>query len=62
LNMTAVDEQFRRFNGHTQVNATDLKTMKYPSRQALLKLGEWVMQQKTTSQEMLDERLELLTA
>jgi adenine-specific DNA-methyltransferase len=62
LNMTAVDEQFRRFNGHTQVNATDLKMMKYPSRQALINLGEWAMQQKTISQEMLDERLELLTA
>ena len=24
LNTTAVDEHFRRFNGHTQVNATDL--------------------------------------
>ena len=62
LNMTAVDEQFRRFNGHTQVNATDLRTMKYPSRQALLNLGEWAMRQEVPSQEMLDERLELLTA
>ena len=25
LNTTAVDENFRRFNGHTQVNATDLR-------------------------------------
>jgi len=25
LNSTSVDESFRRFNGHTQVNATDLK-------------------------------------
>lgn len=62
LNMTAVDEQFRRFNGHTQVNATDLKMMKYPSRQALIKLGEWAMQQRSPSQEKLDERLELLSA
>lgn len=61
LNMTAVDEQFRRFNGHTQVNATDLKMMKYPSRQALQSLGEWAMRQKSPSQEMIDERLNLLT-
>lgn len=61
LNTTAVDEQFRRFNGHTQVNATDLKMMKYPSRQALRSLGGWAMEQKNLSQEMLDERLELLT-
>ncbi len=41
LNSTAVDEAFRRFNGHTQVNATDLKLMKYPSRYALCQLGAW---------------------
>jgi len=40
LNTTAVDECFRRFNGHTQVNATDLKLMKYPSRKALVSLGK----------------------
>ncbi|MHB8728433.1 MAG: Eco57I restriction-modification methylase domain-containing protein [Sulfuricaulis sp.] len=40
LNTTAVDEYFRRFNGHTQVNATDLKLMKYPSREALVALGK----------------------
>ena len=61
LNMTAVDEQFRRFNGHTQVNATDLKMMKYPSRHALQKLGEWAMEQDCPTQEMIDERLDLLT-
>ncbi len=44
LNTTAVDEYFRRFNGHTQVNATDLKLMKYPSRDALIRLGAWAMQ------------------
>jgi len=40
LNTTAVDENFRSFNGHTQVNATDLKLMKYPSRGNLMALGE----------------------
>jgi len=40
LNTEEVDERFRQFNGHTQVNATDLRTMKYPSRKALVKLGE----------------------
>ena len=42
LNATAVDECFRRFNGHTQVNATDLKLMKYPSCEILTALGEKV--------------------
>jgi adenine-specific DNA-methyltransferase len=40
LNTSAVDECFRRFNGHTQVNATDLKMMKYPSREVLMTLGK----------------------
>lgn len=39
LNTTAVDQCFRRFNGHTQVNATDLRLMKYPSRAQLIALG-----------------------
>lgn len=61
LNTTAVDENFRRFNGHTQVNATDLKVMKYPSRVALVELGEWAMQQEEITQAMLDARLGALT-
>lgn len=62
LNMTAVDEYFRRFNGHTQVNATDLKLMKYPSRDALIELGKWAMQQETLTQEQIDAKLGTLTA
>lgn len=62
LNTTAVDESFRRFNGHTQVNATDLKLMKYPSREALIELGKWVKQHSEITQEMIDERLGKLTA
>lgn len=42
LNTAAVDEDFRKFNGHTQVNATDLRMMKYPSRATLIKLGKLV--------------------
>jgi adenine-specific DNA-methyltransferase len=60
LNMTAVDESFRRFNGHTQVNATDLRLMKYPSRNALIGLGEWAKQQVVLSQEAIDDRLKTL--
>jgi adenine-specific DNA-methyltransferase len=39
LNASAVDRRFRRFSGHTQVNATDLRNMRYPSRAVLLRLG-----------------------
>lgn len=62
LNTTAVDEYFRRFNGHTQVNATDLKLMKYPSRDTLTKLGKWAVQQGTLTQEQIDAKLGTLAA
>jgi len=58
LNSTAVDNAFRRFNGHTQVNATDLRTMKYPSREILTKLGRWAMKQREFTQDSIDLRLE----
>ncbi len=39
LNSTLLDAYFRQFNGHTQVNATDLRNLKYPSRASLESLG-----------------------
>lgn len=62
LNTSAVDESFRRFNGHTQVNATDLKQMKYPSRTALIELGKWAGAQGEITQAMIDEQFGKLTA
>jgi hypothetical protein len=61
LSATAVDENFRRFNGHTQVNATDLRRMRYPSRKALITLGEWAMSSGGKTQGLIDEKLESLT-
>lgn len=62
LNTTAVDESFRRFNGHTQVNATDLRQIKYPSRDALMALGEWAMRPRNLSQADLDARFGILAS
>ncbi len=39
LNSTVVDQYFRRFSGHTQVNATDLRTLTYPDRDTLQAMG-----------------------
>lgn len=39
LNTQAVDDWFREFNGHTQVNATDLRSLSYPTRDALMDMG-----------------------
>ncbi len=62
LNSEIADAQFRRFNGHTQVNATDLRGMRYPSRDLLTALGTWA---KTRGDQILaevDEKLETLLA
>jgi len=42
LNSTLADQYFRLFSGHTQVNATDLRKMPYPTYQQLLRLGSHV--------------------
>lgn len=42
LNSTLFDQYFRIFSGHTQVNATDLRKMSYPTRTQLLQLGTHV--------------------
>ena len=40
LNSSLVDSFFRTFSGHTQVNATDLRTLRFPTRAALESLGK----------------------
>jgi len=60
LNTTDVDKYFRTFNGHTQVNATDLKRIKYPSRDALISFGKWALNQTELTQEIIDNKLEIL--
>jgi adenine-specific DNA-methyltransferase len=37
-----VDVYFRRFNGHTQVNATDLRSLNYPTKAELESLGRGI--------------------
>ncbi len=39
LNSTLADSFFRQFNGHTQVNATDLRSLRYPTEDRLTALG-----------------------
>ncbi|EAX0050353.1 modification methylase, partial [Salmonella enterica] len=40
LNSNLVDQYFRQFNGHTQVNAADLYTIRYPNREQLINMGK----------------------
>jgi adenine-specific DNA-methyltransferase len=39
LNSTLVDSYFRQFSGHTQVNAMDLRSLRYPAWEELVALG-----------------------
>ncbi len=54
LNSTALDQHLRRFSGHTQVNATDLRNMRYPNRPALEALGQKVKNLRALNQDALD--------
>lgn len=40
LNSTVLDIYFRQFSGHTQVNASDLRSLRYPPRNTLVALGK----------------------
>ncbi|MAD44300.1 MAG: modification methylase [Oceanospirillaceae bacterium] len=42
LNSTAVDKYFRQFNGHTQVNSTDLRVLRYPTKAQLRSIAQQV--------------------
>jgi adenine-specific DNA-methyltransferase len=57
LNSTLVDSYFRQFSGHTQVNAMDLRSLRYPACDQLLELGRRIGQRFPT-QEDLDRLVE----
>jgi adenine-specific DNA-methyltransferase len=57
LNSTVVDQYFRRFSGHTQVNATDLRKLAYPDRETLKAMGS-ELKQLDQPQAALDKLVE----
>jgi adenine-specific DNA-methyltransferase len=57
LNSTVVDQYFRRFSGHTQVNATDLRKIAYPDRKTLQAMGT-EMKTLDLPQDEIDELVE----
>lgn len=57
LNCSLVDRYFRQFNGHTQVNATDLRSLRYPDRATLERLGTRY-DGRTVSQQVIDRIIE----
>lgn len=54
LNCTLLDKFYRQFGGHTQVNATDLRSLHYPEADVLRKIGKFV-ESRTLSQKDIDE-------
>ncbi|QSX40344.1 Eco57I restriction-modification methylase domain-containing protein [Shewanella cyperi] len=57
LNSTLVDQYFRQFNGHTQVNAADLRVLRYPNTLTLVRLGQAV---QSYDQKHIDELIQVL--
>jgi adenine-specific DNA-methyltransferase len=55
LNSTLLDRFIRRFNGHTQINATDLRNLRYPSVDQLSAMGRSWDSGTWLGQEEIDE-------
>jgi len=53
LNSTLFDQYFRQFSGHTQINATDLRRIKYPFKNDLMVLGSQI-KESISNREQLD--------
>jgi adenine-specific DNA-methyltransferase len=54
LNCTLVDDYVRSFSGHTQINATDLRQLRYPAVEQLVRLGGVLSAQSWPQQAELD--------
>ncbi len=64
LNSTLLDLYFRQFSGHTQVNVTDLRSLHYPDRDILVRLGEQIAEPFPVQEEIdriLDLEIEKMT-
>ncbi len=57
LNCTLLDKYYRLFGGHTQVNATDLKVIHYPTIESLINMGRKV-DSPNLSQEQINRIIE----
>lgn len=55
LNSTLLDDYVRSFSGHTQINATDLRQLRYPSVDELVRIGGILSARHWPDQTELDE-------
>ena len=58
LNSSLLDKYYRQFGGHTQVNSSDLRSLKYPSGESLARLGAG-LNHFNLEQAEIDRRLDL---
>jgi adenine-specific DNA-methyltransferase len=54
LNSTVIDRFVRCFNGHTQINATDLRRLPFPSTEELQRLGVAIGVSASANQDKID--------
>lgn len=57
LNSNIVDQYFRQFSGHTQINVGDLKKLPYPNIEQLKILGVWAKEYKQIQQDQIDQKV-----
>lgn len=54
LNSTLLDRYFRALSGNTQVNATEIRAMPFPSLRAIAELGTAVQKLRTITRDVVD--------
>ncbi len=62
LNSSFVDRYVRQFSGHTQINATDLRHLRYPPYDQLCALGRLVGDGRPEKRDALDRYVESMLA
>lgn len=55
FNSTLMDRYFRSISGNTQVNATEIRLLKFPSRDQIISIGKEVQRAKGYEQSAVDE-------
>jgi len=58
FNSTVMDRYFRAISGNTQVNATEIRLMKLPNRNQIIKIGAEINKVKKINQEIIDQIVE----
>lgn len=55
LNSTFMDEYFRCFSGNTQVNATEIRIMKFLGKDKIILIGKEILEYNNITQNIIDE-------